>query len=173
MKNTNKHLKIGVLALMAGLYSAGIIAASTTGDADAVIVAPIVLTPGPAMNFGSIAAAPTGGGNSTISVDNSGGLSVAGNALIMSTTGAAPLKFDISGYNASYTITYTDGTLINGTGGTMNVHITGDDSASVSLSSTAQTITAVGDLSVAESQQAGNYSTTGGGTPITITANYN
>lgn len=170
MKNTKVSLKIGVLALIAGLYSTGAVADTANGDASAVVIQPIVLAVTSAMDFGSVAA---GAAASTLSVDAAGTVTnTGGDAVVINGTGSA-LAFTITGLNGqTYSLSIANGVLDDGSGNQMNVAITGDNRPAT-LDGTAQTITVTGDLSVAAGQTAGTYSTATGGTPILITANYN
>ena len=56
MNKTNKQLNLVAMALIAGLYSAGAVAATDTGDASVVIAQPITITLPVAANFATIAA---------------------------------------------------------------------------------------------------------------------
>ena len=113
MKKSNIQLKVGVLALLAGLYSTGIIAASVNGQADAEIVQPIALAITNNMDFGSVAAGTLA---STINVDDGGVVTNAGgDAVVINNTGSA-LTFTITGANgANYVLSVGNGVL-NGHG---------------------------------------------------------
>ena len=165
----NTKLKISAVALLAGIYSANALADVQNANATATIVVPLTITNIIPMDFGSIA---VGTASDTISVNAAGNVTAAGTAVVTDAVGA-PLKFDITGVNLlTFSLTYVDGVLDDGTGNTMAVTITGDDRPAA-LNGAAQTVTAVGDLAVGFPQPDGDYSTATGGTPIQITANYN
>lgn len=173
MKNTNIQFKIGALALIAGLYSTGVVAETASGTATATVIQPLVLAVTSPMDFGSVAA---GAAASTLSVAVGGAVTETGggDAVVINGTGSA-LAFTITGLSGqTYALTIDDGILDDGagSGAPMAVTITGDDRPAT-LDGTAQTITVTGDLDVAAGQVAGDYSTATGGTPILITANYN
>ena len=57
----NKQLlKVGLVALMAGMYSSGASAAAEDGAAAATIITPVTLTPGASLNFGDFSPSPLG-----------------------------------------------------------------------------------------------------------------
>ena len=171
MKKTNIQLKIGAMALMAGLYSAGAVAETQNGVATANVITPLVISNLVAMNFGDIAAGSLGG---DITMAAGGGLTVtAGDADIIGPTTGTPLTFDITGEALqAYTLTVSDGVLSDGGIETMAVATTSP--AGPALTGAAVSVEVTGVLTLGASQPAGIYSTAnGGGTPITITANYN
>ena len=93
MKNTNKQLKIGALALMAGLHSTGAVAETQNGEAIANVITPLTITNLLAMNFGDVASGSLGG---DITMAAGGGMTVtSGDADIIGATTGTPLTFDI------------------------------------------------------------------------------
>jgi len=171
MINTNIRLKVGVIALMAGLYSTGALAETKDGTAIATVITPLVINNLVTMDFGTIASGSAGG---VLSMDGTGAVTVAsGDADIIGGGAGTALAFDISGETGqAYTLTVGNGVLSDGGGNTMA--ITTDAVVAPGLTIAAQTVTVSGDLTVGASQAAGNYSTANaGGTAITITANYN
>lgn len=171
MKNTNTRLKISALALLAGLYSAGAVAETASGVATANVIEPLIIDNLVAMAFGDIAAGTVGG---TITMASGGALSATGDADIVGPTTGTPLTFDITGEaGQACTMTVSDGVLSDG--GTESMAIATNDPACPALTGggTADSVEVIGVLTLAGSQAAGAYSTaSAGGTPITITANY-
>ena len=169
MKNTNIKLKIGALALMAGLYSTAAVAETADGVAAATVIQPLVLTATQTMFFGTVA--PNSVAAGTLSMDNTG--AVTSGDLDVITAAGTTLQFTIQGEAAqAYTLGIANGLLGDGGVNTMAIVITGNDA--VALTGAAVTVIVTGDLSVGASQPAGNYTTAAGnGTPIVITANYN
>jgi hypothetical protein len=176
MKNTNKQLKIGALALMTGLYSAGAMAVNTVNGTGTVeILEPISVTLTTGLDFGTIAA---GSALTTVSVNAAGTVSAplgTGNALVTVSAGSA-LVFDVQGTaGQSYVLTMVGGILDDaGTGAAMNITITGDDRpATLTGGGTADTVTATASIDVPADQVGGTYTTAlGTGAPVVITANY-
>lgn len=173
MKHTNKQLKIGALALIAGFYSAGAMSATLDGVATATILEPVTLTIGATMSFGSIA---SGGNATTVSVDAAGAVTApagAGNAVV-TVPGGAALTFTLRAANGlAYVLSIADGSLdtVGGsTVGAMTVTNFADD-ASLAGSGADETVTVTADLLVGAEQDAGSYSTDNG-TAIVITADY-
>ena len=170
MKSTNLTLKLGAVALLAGLYSSATVAETASGTAIASVITPLVINNLVTMDFTTIAAGSTGG---VLTMDAAGAVTVlSGDADVIGGGAGAALAFDISGEPAQlYTLTVGNGVLSDGTN-TMN--ITTDAVTPPSLTIAAQTVTVSGDLTVGASQASGTYSTANaGGTAITITANYN
>jgi hypothetical protein len=171
MKNKKLQFKIGVIAIMAGLYSTGAVAETQNGTAVATVITPLVINNLVTMDFTTISAGSAGG---VLSMDATGAVTVAsGDADVIGGGAGTALAFDISGETGqAYTLSVGNGVLSDGSGNTMA--ITTDAVAAPGLTVAAQTVTVSGDLTVGASQTAGSYSTAnGGGTPITITANYN
>ena len=170
-----QFLKVGLVALMAGMYSAGASAASVNGDADATIITPIVLAQTAAMNFGTIS---PGTVSSTITVDNADGRTLAtGDASLVGGAGATSGAFTINGSNAvAYTMTLTTDAVLTDAAGANPLTML---AASLTVTQPALTGAAVpftigGTLTVPSGHPAGSYSTTNAaGVPFTVTANYN
>jgi len=170
MKNPNIQLKIGALALMAGLYSAGAVAETQNGTAIATVITPLIINNLVTMDWTTISSGTAGG---TLSMAGGGAITViSGDADVIGGGAGTELAFDISGANAqAYTLTVGNGVLSDGTN---TMAITTDAVTAPSLTPAAQTVTVSGDLTVGASQVAGSYSTANaGGSPIVITANYN
>lgn len=172
MRNTNQHLKIAIVTLMAGLYNSGAMAATGSGDASVVISQPIAITTVVDAVFGSIAAGTVA---TAVTISTGNALSVpggAGEAIIIDNTGAAAFGFSLSGVaGQAYTLSIVAGSLV-GTGTPMAVNVT-VPGALPALTIAAAPLTFETILTVGANQTAGTYSTAGAGTSIAITANYN
>ena len=173
MKHTNKQLKIGALALMAGLYSTGAMSATLDGVASAIILEPVVLSnPGP-MSFGTIA---SGGNATTVSVDAAGLVTStvgAGNAVV-TVSGGAALTFDVQAASGlAYSISFVDGSLETAGGSAVGPMAVTNLVHGASLVGTGavEAVVVTGDLLVGASQDSGIYSTAND-THIAITADY-
>lgn len=171
MRNTNKQLKIAIVTLMAGLYNSGAMAVTDSGEASVTISQPIAITVVVDAVFGSIAAG-TAITPITISTGNAVSAPVgAGNAVVIDDTGAAAFGFSLSGVaGQAYSLTIDPGSLV-GTGSPMAVNVTVGALPALTVAAAPLTFETV--LTVGANQTAGGYSTTGAGTSIAITANYN
>ena len=156
---------LGALALDSGPASA----ASTSGTANATIIAPITIGAILTLEFGQIV---TGAGVSVVRVTSGGARSlVSGNATLAGGTFRAG-TFDIGGEgNATYAITLPAGAAtLTGPGTDMTVDTwTSSPSGTGTLSGGgAQTISVGGDLNIGASQATGSYTGT-----YTVTVDYN
>jgi hypothetical protein len=172
MHITNIKLKAGVMVLLAGLYSNAALAETAEGVATANVITPLVISNLVTMDFGDVASGSLGG---DITMASGGGLSVtAGDADIVGAATGIPLTFDITGEaNQAYTLTVSDGVLAKLTDDTQTMAITTTNPSGPVLTGGADAVEVTGILTLGPSQAAGSYSTANtGGTPITITANY-
>ncbi len=102
MKNTNIQLKVGGLALMAGLCSSSAVAETQTGVAVATVIEPIAITAPSTMSFNTIAGSSTAG---TIVMAAGGGLSATGGADIIGSAAGTSLTFNVTGEaTTAYTV---------------------------------------------------------------------
>ncbi|RKZ56244.1 MAG: hypothetical protein DRQ44_16910 [Gammaproteobacteria bacterium] len=162
----NVKLKIGALAVIAGLYSAGASAETATGVATANVLTPLVIDSLITMDFTDIAGGTSGG---TLIMDDAGGVTTTGDAIVIGGGGGTALGFDVTGENGqTVIISVSDGVLNNG-GNNMNLAMAAV--APLSTDGSAQSVTVGGTLNVAAGQAGGAY-TTATGTAVTITANY-
>ena len=170
MNNTNTKLKIGALAVIAGLYSTGAVAETADGTAVATVVAPIVINNFTTMDFASLAGGTSGG---TMAVDNAGALTPSGTVVAITGAGSE-LGFDITGEPLLMVdVSFSAANLSNGTPAD-DMALAVDAVASFALAAGANSIVTGGTLTVAGAQAAGSYTTGGGGTalPITVTVSY-
>ena len=172
MKNTNIQLKVGGLALMAGLCSSSAVAETQTGVAVATVIEPIAITAPSTMSFNTIAGSSTAG---TIVMAAGGGLSATGGADIIGSAAGTSLTFNVTGEaTTAYTVTTNSPAVLTDAAGLNPMSLalvapTGD----LGLTSGSDAIEVVGTLSLAINQPAGSYSTANtNGTVITITATY-
>ncbi len=173
MKKTNKQLKVGALALIAGLSSTAAVAETADGVAITTVITPLIINNLATMDFTTISSGTNGG---VLTMDAAGAVTVlSGDADIIGAGTGAALAFDISGEaSQAYTLTVGNGVLSDGLATPNTMAVTTDAVTAPTLTVAPQTVTVSGDLTVGGSQPAGSYSTANtGGTPIAITANYN
>ncbi len=174
MNNTNIQLKIGAMALIAGLYSSAAVAAQVDGVATATLLEPITITNLGTMNFGTIA---PGTNATTVSVDNAGAVTapVAGGNAVVTVAGGSALTFDVTAESGlNYTLAIADGAMESAPAsavGPMTVTNFGNFVAAQSGTGAVQSFIVTADLQVGADQDAGFYSTAND-TPISITADY-
>lgn len=168
------------LALIAATTAAGAIActlasaAEATATASATVIAPIAITVGSHLSFGSFAAG-TGG---TVTV-NTGGVRSASGPILSSAAMASAARFDITGQSGlTYAITHGGSTDLANGGATMALAKFSDLAGSGASSGNVvagmlsaagtQSLFVGGKLTVASAQQAGLYSGT-----VIATVEYN
>ena len=172
MKNTNTQLKVGALALIAGLFSTGAVAETQTGIATATVLEPLIIGVPAVMSFNTISGGSAVG---TIVMASGGGLTSTGDADIIGSTAGTALTFTITGEtDTAYTVSTAGATLSNGAAGDIMALALSAPTGNASLSGGSDTIEVVGTLSLIASQPSGAYTTDSGvgAVPITITANY-
>ena len=145
--------------------------ASTSGTATVVILADLTVTQNTEMDFASILP-PAGGGTATIPKTADTITCVAGGTC----TGTVSRgKFGITGTDGSVTISYSDGTLSDGTN-TMALDVSSgtiNNDTSATISGGTATLNVGGILTIGASQAAGTYNTSNaGGSAYTVTVNY-
>jgi hypothetical protein len=147
-----------------------------TGIADTFAITPLTLTPGVNMDFGMVASGSTGG--MIVLNEVSGARTVAsGDADVVSNAASGtPGTFTIQG-NAglSFNVSYVDGTLTDPSGANaMTISNFTDTTATLTLTGGLDAFSVGATLQLNPYQPAGNYSTANpGGTPYSITVNYN
>lgn len=170
MKNTNRKLKIGALAVIAGLYSAGALAEAVDGIATATVITPLTINNLATMTFNTISPGTLGG---SLVMDDAGGVVGIGDAFVVGGGGGTALGFDITGESGqTIIISVSNGVLSNG--------VAADDMAltmgavpNLLLTAGPDSVAVGGVLTLPAGQTAGAYSTAGAtGTAVTITANY-
>lgn len=146
------------------------------GRASTFVITPLTLTPGVAMDFGQIASGSAGG---TIILDAASGARTpaSGDADVVSNSmTGTPGTFTIQGdASLTFNVSYGNGTLTDASGGN-SITISGftDTTAAMILTGGADSFSVGATLTLTGSQPAGSYSTNNpGGTPYTITVNYN
>lgn len=147
-----------------------------SGRSNAFAVTPLTITPGVSMDFGQISPGTAGGtiilnaisGARTV---GSGDADVVGDAIA-----GTPATFTIQGdVGLNFNVSYINGLLTDSAGGNP-ITISGftDNTAGLTLTGGADTFSVGATLTLTGSQPAGNYSTVNpGGSPYTITVNYN
>lgn len=146
---------------------------SISSTASATSLVPLTITEAAAMDFGTVASGGTGG---TVVMDVTGGRSVTGDAQILASGPGSAATFQISGQpSQSYSLTITGPALLENAGGQqITVNAFTHNSAGVMPAGGIDTFQVGATLNLSPLQPAGSYSTaTGGGTPYTVTVNYN
>lgn len=170
MKRQYNILKVTLAVLVTGMASSSINADVVNGTATASLVAPLSISEDTQMNFGTVSGGPDVG-TVVLATDNS--RTTSGDAQIVEPGGVAGV-FTITGEALqTVIISFTDGTLV-GPGNAMAVNTFTDSltTAGTAVLTAATEIMRVGaTLNVGAGQLAGSYTTTGG-TPYTITVNY-
>lgn len=172
MRKTNQLVKLGLITVMAGLYSSGASAATVDGDAAALIIAPLQLAEVSSMDFGTLAASGVAG---TVVLDLSNGRTAGGGVSLVAGGSEASGQFTIQGEAAqAFTLSVSAAaTLENGAGDQMTANGFTENGNAVVLTGGADAFQVGATLNVGVNQPAGAYSTTtGGGSAFTITANY-
>jgi len=147
---------------------------STVSTSTATSLKPISLTETVPMNFGTVAGGSLAG---TVIMDTLGGRSVTGDAQILAVGPGAAGEFQISGEpSLSYLLTITGPAVLESAlGDQINASAFTNNSTGILPAGTGVELFQIGaTLNLAPLQPAGTYSTTiGGGTPYTVTVNYN
>jgi hypothetical protein len=178
--NTNKKLIAAIAAGVIGASGFAQTANAVTGNAQAVLVAPISITESTALNFGSIANSVSAG-TSTFVINNDGSAPTVGANLAQVGTAATRGIFAVSGTGSlAYTVTIPAGSITltesGGAGHTMSVGTFTSRTASTgagtagTLSSGSDTVYIGATLTVgtAAVNEAGTYNGT-----YTVTVAYN
>lgn len=167
-----KSLILSIFGIL--LFNTPVNSASTDGIASAVIVEQGAIEADIDMDFGVIIK-PNGIKDDVIL--NTSNLITCPNSYDGWTCSGSPKsgKFIAYGGNGTYDVSYTNATLSDGLGNTMPLTINGP--ATITITNGTGELYVGGTLTVgtgnANSQQAGNYSTSNsGGTPYTVTINF-
>lgn len=173
MRKSNQLVKLGLVALVASMYSTSASADVINGNAIATVIAPLLLVEVTPMSFGTVAGGSTAG---TVVLDLLGNRTVTGGATALATAPGAAGAFTIEGAAAqAFTLTLSlSATMQDGAGNSMTVDTFVENGNLVSLTGPGlpDAFQIGGTLNVGVSQVAGGY-TTVGFTPFTVTANYN
>ena len=173
----NLYLKAGIAAVAAATLSGNLYAAQASGSAAALVVTPITVTEDALikLNFGDFSVGTVGG---TVTIDQAGGRT-AGADISLLTVGATTTpsqgQFNVTGdANRAITVSvnFTGANLQDGLGNSMGLAANAADVYPAALAAGAATVSVGGVLTVRASQVPGAYSTATGGTPYTVTVNY-
>lgn len=175
MRKSNQLVKLGLAALIAGMYSTGVSADIISGNADANVIAPLLLVETTAMNFGDVAG---GTGAGTVVLDLAGARTVTGDASTLASGAGSAGAFTIEGAaGLAFTLSVTGtATLSDGGGNTMTADTFTENGSAVTLTGTGSpdAFQIGATLNLGAGQAAGAYSTANaGGATFTVTANYN
>lgn len=156
---TSNAFRLVVLAL-AGAASGSAVAANATADAKSTVIAPIDITKGADLVFGSFAAGAAGG---TVVVSTAGVRTKTGDVILSGTAGAAA-QFNVTGQaGMTYSINLVPTALTrDGGGGTPMTFTVTSDITSGLLAGTgasgSQSFLVGGELTVGAGQAPGDYS---------------
>jgi len=171
-KTTQQLKKLALVVTMAGL-SASLQAVDFDATATANVVAPLTVTENTALDFGDIGATASAG---SVTISTAGARSSTNVTEFATDTGnAADITGDGFG-NSTFTLSFTGGTLSDGSGNTMAVGtFTHNAGATPTLSGGTLNFQVGATLTVGANQTANAYTTApaSGGTPYVITVNYN
>lgn len=145
---------------------------SLDATATATAIVPLAISESVPMDFGTVAGGSTAG---TIVLDTSGGRTTGGDGQALVAGPGTAAIFQIVGQGGqAYTISYSPGLLDDGGSGTAMTVDTFTDTSTGSLpAGGTQDINIGATLHINPNQAAGTYSTATGGTPYTVTVNYN
>jgi hypothetical protein len=145
---------------------------SLDATATATAIVPLAISETVPMNFGTVAG---GSASGTIVLDTSGGRTTSGDGQALASGPGTAAAFQIVGQGGqAYTISYSPGLLDDGGLGTAMTVDTFTDTSSGSLpAGGTENINIGATLHLNPNQAAGTYSTATGGTPYTVTVNYN
>lgn len=175
MKQQYKNLKATLAVLVTGVATTSINADVEQGTATAFLVAPLSIAQNTPMDFGTVAGGPTAG---TVELATNNVRNTTGDAQIIGNDGEAGV-FTITGASGqTVNISFTNGQLVGPPGSApMAVDTFTDDltggagGGTVILPAASVTMLVGATLQVGADQQLGSYTTTGG-TPYTVTVNY-
>lgn len=147
-------------------------ATPVSGTASATSFTPLSITETVPMNFGTITGGSVAG---TVVLDTGGGRASTVDIQLLASGPGNAASFQVSGEpNQAYTLAYGDGVLANASGQQIGLSAFTDNSSGTIPGTGSDTFQVGATLSIGASQPAGLYSTTnGGGTPYTVTINYN
>jgi hypothetical protein len=140
--------------------------------ATATSITPITLLETIPMDFGTIAGSST---SSTVTLNPASGRTGAGGAQIMATGPGTAATFQLTGNpNLTYIVSFISGILENPAGQQMTITTFTNNSLGTIPAGGVETFQVGATLNLNPAQPAGVYSTTtGGGSPYTMTVNYN
>ena len=177
MNRTTLQLKkMALVVTMLGLATS-VQAAEVDGDAEAIVVTPLVVTPGAEMDFGDVASGPAGG---TVVLATDGGRTTSGDGQALPSQTGTAATFTIAGLpSANIAVSFgagqLDDTTAGGGGDPMAVGSFTTNPSPTQIPAGGSVVISVGaTLSLGVNQAAGTYRTdTGDGSPYTVTVNYN
>lgn len=152
----------GAAAITAGVYSSATFAATVTANADARVIAPLVVTQTAGMNFGDLSVGGTGG---TLLIDTAGTLTPSADVDTAGGTVQAGAYGVAGEAGKAYTVSFPANATLTSGGNTMTVDTFTENSAA--SPTVPATFNVGGTLNVGANQPAGLYQGT-----YTITVNY-
>ena len=124
------------------------------------------------MDFGTISGGSSPG---SVVLDVSNGRVATGDAQLLASGPGTAATFELTGEpSETYSISFSNGTLANGSGQTMTVNSFTHNGSGTIPGSGVEQFEVGATLNLGSNQAAGSYSTAnGGGSPYTVTINYN
>jgi hypothetical protein len=173
MKNLIKFKRLALAIALAGMVGSTANADTTNGSAVANVIVPLSIVEVIGLDFGTVSGGPTAG---TVVMSEAGVRSTTGDAEIIAADNGNEADFTITGQGGqAYTLSFSaSGTLVSGANSMTVDSFTTDASGTITAGVGAQVenIKVGATLNLIANQPAGSY-TTVGGTPYTITVNYN
>ncbi len=147
-------------------------ATALSGTANATAFSPLGIVENVAMNFGTIAGGSIAG---TVVLDTGGGRTPSTEVQVLTSGPGNAATFQVSGEPGKvYSLFFGDGILANAGGQQLGLTTFTHTASGTIPGSGVETFQVGGTLSIGANQPAGTYSTAnGGGSPYTITVNYN
>lgn len=172
MRKSNQLVKLGLVALMASMYSTSVSADVIPGNATATVIAPMLLVEVVPMNFGTVAGGSSAG---TVVMTTASAMSSTGGATSLASLPGTAGSFTIQGAAATaYTLTITGTATLTDPANTASMTADTFTHNAVGLTGGVDVFQVGGTLNVGASQAAFAYSTANpGGATFTLTANYN
>lgn len=162
MKSSNRFALLATAVVALSSLSTAALAAVATGTANAQVLAPIAITAGTALNFGTFAGNAAG----TVVLTSANGRSSTGGVILAAGATAAG-TFTVTGSNsATFAVTYPGS--FNVTSGANTMAVTVNGAATGTLTGTSVTFPVGGVLTVGTAQAAGAYTGT-----YSMTVEYN
>lgn len=164
MKSSNRFALLATVVVALSSLSSAAMAASATGTANAQVLAPIAITAGTALNFGTIA----GNGAGTVIVTPGGARSFTGGVVGTAAAFAAG-TFNVTGTGgATFAMTYPGSFNVSANAGANTMAVTVNGAATGTLSGGTASFPVGGTLTVGAAQAAGAYTGT-----YSMTVEYN
>ena len=144
----------------------------TRTTVSATSIVPLSITELVSMDFGTLAAGPVAG---TVVLGTGSGRTASGDVQLLASGPGTAGQFQLTGEaGQTYSVSFSSGVLASGVGNLMTLNAFSSNASGTVPGSGNETFEVGGTLNVGSNQPAGSYSTlNGGGSPYTVTVNYN